>query len=425
MNSQLDNTWFEQLRVITSTTDEAEWMQRSLQIDSEERERFFADDIENPLFDYVRKPKTNDLNLEIRSLLDRIAAEEKDAIVLDLYTRKLENQITRNSLLAASFAGEDEQFMQHSVELYGKPTKKYFSYIAKRLQAICKHSCLDDAATRRLCRIVSKINVDNVDIDTDMLPPVVTDSPEITSLQQVRTIFAAALEQYNLTDWELVVDDTGNRTRFSVNNQKKVVNIPGEQHILARSPQLREINIEALAAHEIGVHARRSASGARSPLQLLSIGLDSYLLGEEGVAGYVQQQIEGASEFYGFDRYMAASFAVGLDGEKRDFRGVFSIMVDYYQMKFAHESEVVTDRVKEKAQQAAWEICVRVFRGTSGQTPGCIYTKDLVYLEGNIKMWELVTERPDVFPHLFAGKFSPFNDRHVKSLQTLGLLQEW
>jgi len=272
---------------------------------------------------------------------------------------------------------------------------------------------------------VSKIDTKKVDIDTAILPPVVTDSPRITSIAQVEGIFKGALAQYGLKGWTLVVDQTGKRTRFSVNNQQKIINIPAENQLLARASELTEINIEALAAHEIGVHARRSAAGETSILQLLQIGLDSYLVGEEGVAGYVQQQVEGAQEFYGFDRYMAASFATGLDGEKRDFRGVFSIMVDYYIMKYATEDGVTTKKLKEMAQQSAWEVCVRIFRGTTGQTPGCIYTKDIVYLEGNISMWHLLIDKPHIFPELFVGKFNPLSSRHIKSLQTLGIINEW
>jgi hypothetical protein len=425
MSESLDQKWFEQLRVLSNKTEESEWIQRSMQIESDEREQFLADDIENPQFAYSVGVPTKQLDAEITDFVAELEMSEKDAIVLDLYNRKLAHQRTRNKLLTASFAGEDEQFYALSTELYGKPSRNYFSYIAKRLQRLCKETVSDDPAARRLCRIVSKIDTKKVDIDTAILPPVVTDSPRITSIAQVEGIFKGALAQYGLKGWTLVVDQTRKRTRFSVNNQQKIINIPAENQLLARASELTEISIEALAAHEIGVHARRSAAGETSILQLLQIGLDSYLVGEEGVAGYVQQQVEGAQEFYGFDRYMAASFATGLDGEKRDFRGVFSIMVDYYIMKYATEDGVTTKKLKEMAQQSAWEVCVRIFRGTTGQTPGCIYTKDIVYLEGNISMWHLLIDKPHIFPELFVGKFNPLSSRHIKSLQTLGIINEW
>lgn len=425
MTEILDQKWFEQLRVLSSKTEEEEWMQRSMQIESEEREQFLADDIENPQFLYEVGVPVKQYDAEISEFLSELAVVEKDAIVLDLYTRKLNHQTVRTNLLAASYAGNDEQFFKLSTELYGKPTKKYFSYIAKRLQHLCKETLSDDPAARRLCRIVSKIDTKQVDADVAVLPPVVTNSPRITDIAQVLGIFSNALAQYKLSDWSLAIDTTGTRSRFSVNSQNKVINIPSESQLLARASELTEINIEALAAHEVGVHARRSAAGEASPLQLLSVGLDAYLLGEEGVAGYVQQQVEGAEEFYGFDRYMAASFAVGLDGLPKDFRGVFSIMVDYYIMKYATSEGVTPKKLKDRAQRAAWEVCVRIFRGTSGQTPGCIYTKDTVYLEGNISMWNLLTQKPHVFPELFVGKYNPFNSRHIKSLQTLEIIKEW
>jgi len=425
MNEALDQKWFEQLRVLSSKTEEGEWMQRSMQIEVEEQEQFLADDIENPQFAYAVSVPTKSLDEEIHNFLNDVAKTEKDAIVLDLYERKLTHQLIRTKLLAASYVGNDQQFYKLSTELYGKPSKKYFSYVAKQLQQLCKATVSGDPATRRLCRIVSKIDTKKVDLDAAMLPPLVLDSPRITNIAQVEGIFTAALAQYGLKGWKLVVDETGKRTRFSVNNQQKVVNIPAENQLLSRASQLTEINIEALAAHEIGVHSRRSAAGEASKLQLLRIGLDSYLRGEEGVAGYVQQQVEGATEFYGFDRYMAASFAIGLDGIQRDFRGVFSIMVDYYIMKYAIGDGVTTKKLKQQAQRAAWEVCVRIFRGTTGQTPGCIYTKDIVYLEGNISMWHLLTEKPHVFPKLFVGKYNPLLSRHIKSLQTLGIIKDW
>lgn len=425
MSESLDQKWFEQLRQLSSKTEEGEWIHRSMLIESDEREQFLADDIENPQFRYALDVPTKQLDTEINTFLHDLEVSEKDAIVLDLYRRKLSHQLTRSHLLTASYAGNDQQFYKLSTELYGKPSKKYFSYIAKQLQRLCKETMSDDPATRRLCRMVSKIDTKKVDIDPVILPPPATAGPQITSIAQVEAIFAGAMTQYGLQDWTLLVDSSEKRSRFSVNNQQKVINIPGEAQLLARASKLTEVSIEALAAHEVGVHARRSAAGEASKLQLLRIGLDSYLRGEEGVAGYVQQQVEGATEFYGFDRYMAASFAIGLDGEKRDFRGVFSIMVDYYIMRYATGTGVTTKKLKVRAQQAAWEVCVRIFRGTTGQTPGCIYTKDIVYLEGNVSIWHLLTEKPHVFPELFVGKYDPLNSRHIKSLQTLGIIKEW
>ena len=196
--------------------------------------------------------------------------------------------------------------------------------------------------------------------------------------------------------------------------------LPSATFLLSPTKTVTNVQIEALAEHEIGVHARRAYEGSQSSLLLLQTGLDSYLVGEEGLAGYVQQQIEGATEFYGFDRYLAASLAVGMDGIQRDFRAVFSLMVDYYTLQ--NEESVHSNNT---AIHRAWSVCERIFRGTTGLTAGTIFSKDVVYMEGNIDLWHLISENPSRFESLFLGKFNPINKRHVRSLQTLGILKEW
>jgi len=109
-----------------------------------------------------------------------------------------------------------------------------------------------------------------------------------------------------------------------------------------------------------------------------------------------------------------------MDGTKRDFRAVFSIMTDYYTLKHADEDEA--DVVPFRA---AWNVCVNIFRGTTGKTAGAIFTKDIVYLEGNVGIWHLISDKPHIFESLFLGKYDPLLSRHVKSLQTLGILKEW
>jgi hypothetical protein len=134
----------------------------------------------------------------------------------------------------------------------------------------------------------------------------------------------------------------------------------------------------------------------------------------------VQQQIEGATEFYGFDRYLAAMLAVGSDGVPRDFRGVFTLMRDYYTLVYAAREDGA-----DQANTTAWDVTIRLFRGTTGTTPGCIYTKDILYLENNIELWNLLIDKPHVFDQLFCGKFNPLLTHHITALQTLDILKEW
>lgn len=421
MSKLLDERWFEPVRSIGSQIDEAEWFQKYARISEEERDLFFNNEIENPKFLYKKTRPFSSCSPQLARLQDELHTHEKDSVVLDLYDHKLNKLNHRNTLLEALAAQKDTDFYQASVALYGKPKKKYFSYVAQRIDALCVQSKESHpTVAKRLKRIVSKIDQSDKDISADILPPLVTTGKPVASIDEVKKIFQATLDRLEIGGWQLQVDTESRRTRFSVSPFQQVIHIPNQAQLLLRPKKLTDIQIAALAEHEVGVHARRSHEGSKSQLKLLQIGLDSYLPGEEGLAGYVQQQMEGADEFYGFDRYFAACLAIGMDGTKRDFRAVFSIMTDYYTLKYA-----VADTEDVAPFRAAWDVCVRIFRGTSGQTPGTIYTKDIVYMEGNIGIWHLISDKPDTFESLFLGKFNPLLSRHVKSLQTLGILKEW
>ena len=420
MKGALDERWFERLRVATSLVDDLQWFKNYSKITKTERDLFVNNEIENPKF-HLKKTKPNtEGEDEIDSLLAEMQKEEKEVVVLELYERKLHSHRLRSQLITASQTHNDEEFYRISSELYGKPKKRFFAYVAKRVTELAlEHDKTHPAESKRLKKLFSKIDFKNIDISADILPPSVKKSPELESVEQAVAIFKATLDRLQISGWEVVVDDRESRTRFSVNAYLKTVYIPGEARLFGRPKKMTLVQLQALAEHEVGVHARRAHEGAQSALLLLQTGLDHYLPGEEGLAGYCQQQIEGADEFYGFDRYLAASLATGMDGVERDFRAVFSIMSDYYTLRYS------TVPGKTSPLQAAWEVCVRTFRGTTGQSAGTIYTKDISYLEGNINIWHLISDRPKVFESLFIGKYNPLIERHVRSLQTLEILKEW
>jgi len=422
MGAAVDSEWFKQIKVICAETEEVEWLQKNMQIIEVEREQFLLNEIENPLFTYKQPTQAAALISQVEALAADIAATETNPIVADLYKRKIANQITRIELAVASGAGDDKAFYAASCALYDKPCKKYFAYIAKQIGVMYKRVNQDGGQIGKpLKQVLSKIDVTKVEIDAGILPPPVTKSKPVKTVAAAVAIFEEALTKLEISDWKVVVEEHTNRSRFSVNAHKKLVYIPNQKQLDSRAKKMTDVQLQALAEHEIGVHANRANAGSNSQLLLLGIGLDSYLRGEEGLASYLQQQVEGATEFYGFDRYLAASLAVGMDGHKRDFRGVFELMVEYYQLHFADIGQGVS---YIRAQSAAFEVCMRIFRGTTGQTPGCVYTKDIVYFEGNIAIWQLLFDKPHAFGDFFVGKYNPLLKRHVTALRTLGIINE-
>ena len=74
-----------------------------------------------------------------------------------------------------------------------------------------------------------------------------------------------------------------------------------------------------------------------------------------------------------------------------------------------------------KADTLAYNRSVRVFRGTDGKTPGVCFTKDMIYREGNIDIWNLVGEDPDAAMQFSVGKYDPSNPEHLALLSRLGI----
>lgn len=422
MSHALDDELYPVLAHMDLFEDESVWMKDRISISHAERDAFLNNESENPRFRYRKTTPREDYVTRFEVMNQLLDKSTAPAVVIDLYRRKIKKQQLRNVMIAASVVGDDGLFNIASQEIYGKPKKKYFAYVAKQIIKLCHgQKSAHPGSARRLQKVVSKIDTSEVDITSEILPPVVTGKKVLSDVSQIKDIFQAVLDRCEISGWKLQVDEKEIRSRFSVDTANKVVHIPSERQLLSRSSPLTEVKVQALAEHEIGVHVRRVHEASNGNLRLLEVGFDNYLTGEEGLASYVQQQIEGADEYYGFDRYLAACLALGMDGQVRDFRAVFSMMVDYYTLKFSAEKNVL----EPEPFKAAWDVCVRIFRGTSGQTAGAIYSKDIVYMEGNIGVWNLLSEKPQVFESLFIGKFNPLLSRHVKTLQTLEILKEW
>lgn len=415
-----DARWYHRLLELTNYADTT-WMQEHTRVSSRERERFFEHDVENPHLRYVETESLEKHIHALGELRNEVTQGERNLHVRKLYEDKIDAYITRFTMLDCTRAGDDMGFFTHSMDLYGKPKKSYFAYIARRMREMLhemKPTVIQKKAHRRMLGIVSKINHTHEVTPTGLLPDIVHNRGNRISVEEVQRIFNETLIRYGIKGWTICVDET--RRRFSVHQKRNVIYIPSRKSLNERRVPLTDLHARALAEHEIGVHVRRAYEGEKQPLMLLKTGLAGYLRGEEGIAGYMQQRIEGASEYYGFDRYLALSLACGLDGEVRDFRSVFSCMVDYYLLTL-----LMDDTIHTRVEQYAWDTCMRIFRGTSGQRAGVVFTRDIVYLEGNIGIWNMLFLHPERLSACLIGKYDPLNQSHVTSLQALGILPQW
>jgi hypothetical protein len=415
----LDDVWYEKFKEVGAFAD-FEYLSGNKNIREVEKQKFLKNEVENPELDYPGLEKFNfeDREKRLLELKDEIIKNETNSIIKQLYRWKLNEKIAELRMLKATKNKNDRRFELYSKFIYGNPEKEIYNYTLLQLKKIVDEKITSpDAKIRSAAQKIHqelfekpplKTKIDATEFRSEAIK--FEDQSEYGSAE-IKTAFENALAAYRLSGWRVIVEKekTG---AINVSQEKKEVAIPKER-------RLRNPNLQALIKHEIGTHVLRREAGEKSKLKLLGLGLDRYLKGEEGIATYREQEILGLEEFTGLDGHLAISLANGLDGKKRTFREVFEILQNFY---FISSKKERTEALK-LASNSAWDRCIRTFRGTTCKTPGACFTKDIVYREGNIGIWNVVKNNPEEIRRFSIGKYDPANPRHIWILEQLGITE--
>lgn len=406
---------------------------------NEQKKNFLSGEIGNPTLDYPQLDMEQ-LHIREQALVDlkrKILEQEEHPIVKQVYRWRLNEKIAELRMLQAAASSDAKKFDRYSQFVYGKPSTEIFQYTVNNLQDNIEAALSSDneelqkAAGELRAIIPSKqdqdiqgMNLPDEELVSSVQEKTQNDLSDLIQLssegdtlndQDIAAEFQRALKTLKADGWTVIVDP--NKTNISADQETKTVRVPQGR------TQNRE-KLQQLIGHEIGTHVARRVNGERSRLRLLGLGLDRYEKAEEGVATFREQALEGkVDDFEGFDGHFAISMAKGLDGKKRDFRETFEIMKAYFVFI---QMQKGMDRAAAEldAQTTAWNRCVRTFRGTDCQTPGLVYPKDLIYREGNIGIWDVVSKNISVMETFSLGKFDPANDRHLWVLNQLNIQEE-
>lgn len=418
---KIDSPWYERFKAVGAFQD-FELLTGEKDFREKQKRVFLAGEIENPELDY---PELETFNLEkreemLQTLKKTILDNEPNEVLKQVYTWKINEKLAEIRMLEATKAGDDKKVTRYSKFIYGEPSKEYFEYTIFQIKQIVDKNLSHKDPEKRAAaeRLNSKLFDAFLNNQTEINPaqfsmpePKSFKEEKDFSAEEIREYFEQILQSYKAEGWKVLVDQGGKFSAINVSQDKLTVNIPGDRKV-------KESKLRALAEHEIGTHVARRESGERSKLKILGLGLDRYLKGEEGIATFKEQAILGAKNFSGLDGHLAISLALGLDNQKRDFRQVFEILKDYF---FLSSSQKDTKTAMQSAETSAWNRCVRTFRGTTCKTPGACLTRDIVYREGNIGIWNIVSSNPEEVTRFSVGKYDPANPRHIWILEQLGI----
>lgn len=398
----------------------------------DQKSKFLSGEIENPVLDYpdLDSDWLSETEVKLVQQKQNIIENEQDNFIKQVYRWRLNEKIAEIRMLRAVSTGEMSRFRRYSEFVYGEPSKEIFAYTInnirqKALESVGSENEDLKAAAEELLEALPDLE-DVSGLTTPSAHTIeqatrqttqelgslidVIDDKEKLDANQIKEAFESALKTLGVTDWEVVIDSETSRTAISVNQETKTVNIPEGRQATAKK-------VATLILHEIGTHVARRVNGEKSRLMLLGLGLDRYERGEEGIATMREQAYaKKVDDFSGLDGYLAISLAIGVDGKPRDFRQVYEVLDKYYTFKNLQSGKT---KAEAEANQSAWTRSVRTFRGTDCKTPGVAFTKDAVYREGSIAIWDLISNYPDQMKEFNQGKYDPTNPRHIWILEEL------
>jgi hypothetical protein len=404
------------------------------------KRQFISGEIQNPQLDYP------DINLDaLENTEDKLLAmkkqlllNEQNEVVKQTYRWRLNEKIAETRMLKAVATNDMYRFRHYSEFIYGKPSLDIFAYTINSIRTNAEKAIASGNQN------ASQAATDLLQSLPKMDSPKITDIPDETTVNyaheqtvnelgglinvpsdvdefdavQIQEVFNSGLEQVGDPNWKVIVDEKTSQTGISVSQEKTQVTIPSKRKV-------KKEKLARLVVHEIGTHIARRINGERSKLMLLGLGLDRYERGDEGTANMREQALSGkVDDFRSLDGHLAIGLSLGLDGQPRDFRQVYDILEKYYLFNNLKSGKKEFNEAREKAQDTAWNRSVRTFRGTDCKTPGVCFTKDIVYREGNIGIWEVIKNNPSEMVRFNIGKYDPANSRHLWVLDQLGITDQ-
>ena len=431
-SSQMDAQWFAQAQTIM--VEPYKWLKADNH--TQERDRFLAEESRNPRFTYdisedvisERMQKLVSLKMEVMSFTPQT---EEERVMKDMYRQFIASQSQKLQMLYSVARGDDVTFRMHSYGAYGALDREICAFSVRNVKLASLKDTIgwQREAYESLQRTFAQarehlgevvVHIPAITKLTETIEEKSTQSMPALLAEEVKRYFEEYLSERNLNAWTVCIDETGKQNSLNTSQEEKIVWIPCDERLKERAEPFTADKMHALAVHEVGVHALRRERGEQLPIALAGLGLTNYLESEEGLTTAWEQKILGAYPRYrSWVRYLAMAYACGnLTGEERDFRDTFEFLTFLLALENPSRSE-------NWCRNQAWKHAWRIFRGSTGQTPGALFMKDQVYREGNIKVWKTVSKDGLSLDDscLYAGKFDITNPQQWDWLRTIGAFQ--
>ncbi|MBN2087042.1 DUF1704 domain-containing protein [Candidatus Peregrinibacteria bacterium] len=279
----------------------------------EEHTKFLVDPKYNPQFEY------KELSFDPNNLYNRLKRIEfPDTPIGNLWQKKADEIYRKIGLMEVRATDE---FTAKSILLYGAPDETLYNEALEEIK---------------------------------QMPESFPDPGKILPIKDVKKAFEQAISDYGLKGWSVKIKDE--MVSDAIAGKKNTI-------LIRSNARFTKDRLKGTIAHEIETHAFTAMNGALQPYKIFQRGLADYLITEEGLAVYNQEQTESSETI---KKYWPASSVIGIHtAMKGGFADVYEEIMKY---NFGAER--------------AWQVALKAKRGLSDTSKPGAFTKDFVYFKG-------------------------------------------
>ena len=382
---------------------------------------------------------------ELLALKDSVPQHVDAPHLRQAYRWRINECIGNIRLVRAAASGDDRRFQAYNSFIYGQPNPEVFAAVSDWFSHDAEAATeSENPAVREAAHDVLKTLGHHRGDRSLLIPdPAIFEAVRANHYSAMGFV-ATLLAGIELPAGERVTAQNGDpilrRMLENIGSSQKIVddhswsNTPAE---LRRPPDYDMTPQEFIEyqAHELR-HAVEYINGIKSPVRLTASGLDRYEIGNEGRAVVSEQVVNEDLSIFNdgerwqelISRHLAVSLGSGLAGggkTKNSAETNEAIFSTARLFEYTHsplDSQEDLDAATARAANHAWSLTNAVYKGTDGTGKAGVYRRPMIYLEGNLAVWDKARTDPHAIHVGDLGKFDIANDRHIAILQEAGML---
>ncbi len=379
-----------------------------------------------PRFHYPRIPfaDVTDKLSALHHLAQDIAQHEPNPIVRRLYLDVIEEHTLLLQMVKAAYENDTKTYQHANNAMHSAPTvpemERAFWHVARLIAQGRQRADLvevSEEVSQFLQRLKAPLPAPVFSAEPGNVqaePQIFIENPRMVSVDTIQRFFDAVMRDYGFDGWHTIIDASATVPYIEQLTQCFV--LPAQSRSLA--------GVREMLSHELESHVFRAASGAKSPLDLLSTGTAFFMATEEGVAGYFDRKtaaLQGkvVEEFTAGS--LAGTLATGLASGVVTAALPFTELCRFFERFFILQRTITgqsktVEKARTNAAKLARRRCLRTFQGVPDlSVAGIAYTQDALYYRGLQLVTDAIQNDEQVLTRLMVG---------VVGLQQLGDLAE-